>query len=85
MMSGGIFMMGFGLIVLFLLVAIPVVLIGVLVWAFTRNPNPAIRQPMVPFIGPAAGRFCSHCGAGLQDGWSHCPQCGAPVGSGAAG
>ena len=26
-------------------------------------------------------RFCSHCGAGLQPDWPHCPQCGAPTGS----
>ena len=24
-------------------------------------------------------RYCVHCGAGLQTGWTHCPQCGTPV------
>jgi hypothetical protein len=28
---------------------------------------------------PAAARYCSHCGAGLQSDWTHCPQCGAPI------
>ncbi len=36
----------------------------------TNNPNPGENQPT---------RYCVHCGAGLQPGWSHCPQCGAPI------
>ena len=28
---------------------------------------------------PKADRYCSHCGAGLQSDWSHCPKCGAPI------
>ncbi len=28
---------------------------------------------------PKFDRYCSHCGAGLQSGWTHCPQCGAPI------
>jgi uncharacterized paraquat-inducible protein A len=34
------------------------------------NPNPS---------APTAARYCSHCSAGLQSDWTHCPQCGAPV------
>ncbi len=82
MMSGGLFMMGFGLIAMLLVVAIPIILIGVLVWALTRHPSPVVPTPNAPVTAGIPGNFCSHCGAGLQSGWSHCPQCGAPIGAG---
>ncbi len=39
--------------------------------------NQAPQQAASP-AGPFA-HTCSHCGAGLQPDWTHCPQCGAPV------
>ncbi len=73
-------MMGFGLIAMLLVVAIPVVLIVVLVWALTRHASPVVPTPITPVPAGNPRNYCSHCGAGLQAGWSHCPQCGAPVG-----
>lgn len=81
-------MMMFGFLFLMLFVVILVVgVIAGLAWLNKNNRqgNPfSVNQPsekreQIP--GPDAKRFCSHCGAGLQDGWTHCPQCGAPVGS----
>jgi len=79
MMSGGIFMMGFGLIALLLVVTLPIVLIAVLIWASTRNERPLSQAPAIPYMPTVGGRACSHCGATLQTGWSHCPQCGTPI------
>ena len=47
----------------------------------TRQNQNQVYQPGVPTNQPApkADRYCSHCGAGLQSDWSHCPQCGAPI------
>lgn len=94
-------MMGFGLLVMLAVLAIPILLIaGVAFWMMrqatllNRYPHPASNPPIVPppVNGPSAsppraqtanaGRTCSHCGAGLQSDWKHCPQCGAPVGRG---
>ena len=79
MMSGGFFMMGVGLIAMLLVVVIPVALVAVLVWAFTRTNNPSVQLPVTPAPASPGGRFCSHCGAALQSDWSHCPQCGATI------
>ena len=81
-------MMIFGF--LFLLLVVAVVVVGLIVglaW-FNRinqqgnpvnvNQSPEKREQIT---GPDVKRFCSHCGAGLQADWTHCPQCGAPVGS----
>jgi uncharacterized paraquat-inducible protein A len=81
-------MMIFGFLFLLLVVAVLVVgVIAGLAWLnrTNRQGNPFnANQPSekrVQTTGPDAKRFCSHCGAGLQDDWTHCPQCGAPVGS----
>ena len=79
MMSGGFLMMSLGLIAMLLVVVVPIALIVVLVWAFTRNTNPSFQRPLTPATAVGVSRFCAHCGAALQNGWSHCPQCGAPV------
>ena len=34
---------------------------------------------IVPQQAQPAVRSCAHCEAGLQPGWTYCPQCGAPV------
>ncbi len=80
MMFGGMFMMLFGAIALLLLIAIPVVLIVVLL----ARPKANGFYPSGSVVPPAqttnvSTRTCSHCGQALQAGWSHCPNCGAPV------
>lgn len=37
MMAGGLFMLGFGLIAMLLVIGLPVALIAVLIWALTRR------------------------------------------------
>jgi len=79
-------MMIFGSIFLILFVVVLVVgVIAGLAWLnknkrqgnlFSVNQPPKKREQAAI---PNAMRFCSHCGAGLQEGWTHCPQCGAPV------
>ena len=81
-------MMIFGFLFLLLVVAVLVVgVIAGLAWLnrTNRQGNPfnvnQVSEKRAQITGPDAKRFCSHCGAGLQDDWTHCPQCGAPVGS----
>jgi len=84
--------MMFGVLMMVMLIVLPVLLVILLVvlaagflqtqgHKFTKedqaqvyhsevNPNPASVAP---------ARYCSHCGAGLQADWTHCPQCGAPI------
>jgi uncharacterized iron-regulated membrane protein len=77
-----------GLIILLIIGFLVLVILGIVVvgvYIYNRNksstthsqgyqvvatPNPAV---------PKSDRYCVHCGAGLQAGWSHCPQCGAPI------
>ena len=79
-------MMGFGFLTMILALVLPVVIIvGLVIWlgSANRTVNPFNMDLPVEnhnqIVSQKAGRFCTHCGAGLQDGWSHCPQCGAPV------
>jgi len=83
-------MMGFGFLFILLVVAILVIgTISLVAWLVSsrRRGNPLSVMPQAEkhdlASGPASGsdgnRFCSHCGAGLHAGWTHCPQCGAPV------
>lgn len=81
-------MMIFGFLFLFLVVAVLVVgVIAGLAWLnrTNRQGNPfdvnQSSEKRVQITDPDAKRFCSHCGAGLQEDWTHCPQCGAPIGS----
>ena len=86
-------MFGFGLLMMFVVVGLPILLVVILVVAalgylpnMTRsgaafqNQSP-VYQPAVGYIPPAtpAARYCSHCGTGMQSDWTHCPQCGAPI------
>ena len=87
-------MMGFGFLIMLFMLAFPILVIaGMVVWMMrpTSQPNspqpPAVPSQVVipPMVVPPAppigtGRVCSHCGAGLQPEWVHCPQCGAPAG-----
>jgi hypothetical protein len=77
MMTGGLFMVGFGLIAMLIVIGTPIALIAVLIWA---SIHPGISP--IPVSVPqskASMRTCSHCGTDLQMVWSHCPQCGALV------
>ena len=81
-------MMGFGFLIMLFLILIP--LVGIVVLAivlynanrqgtpFTLGSSPEKREQTGV---PETKRVCSHCGAGLQEDWAHCPQCGAPTGS----
>jgi len=80
-------MFGFLLLILFGVILIVGVIAGV-VW-FSKNSwqgNPfkanqaTEKQEQLP--SQEVKRVCSHCGAGLQEDWTHCPQCGAPIESG---
>lgn len=79
MMFGSIFMFGFGLIAMLLVIGLPVALIAVLIWALTRRGNPAVPALIPGAQKTTSAPVCSHCGTALQAGWSHCPQCGAIV------
>lgn len=82
-----------GFLLMFLMMGLPVVLVVLLfaggIGAFQYLEHSAPKQSILPYganAGPLpekpAGifsRYCSHCGAGLQPDWTHCPQCGAPI------
>ena len=79
-------MMGFGFLSMLLVIVLPIVgIIALVVWLVNTNKleNPFSVNPPSEKREQAEGqrtkRTCSHCGAGLQDDWTHCPQCGAPV------
>lgn len=79
MMAGGLFMLGFGLIAMFLVIALPVALVAVLIWALNRRENSSVFAPVPVHQNTVSARTCSHCGVALQAGWYQCPQCGAQV------
>jgi zinc-ribbon domain len=86
-------MFGLGWLIMLLVIGIPVLLVILVVagaagllqnraqsMPAAQNQAPVYQSTGVtpPAANPAA-RYCSHCGAGLQSGWTHCPQCGAPI------
>jgi len=82
-------MMGLELLIMLAILVVPILLIaGLVIWMVrpgTRRDNfPSVvdRLSAAPVHPPSssAGCVCSHCGAGLQPEWTHCPQCGAPAG-----
>lgn len=79
MMFGSVFMLGFGLLAMLLVIGLPVALIVVLVWALARRGNTSVPAPVPVHLSAVSTRACPHCGTTLQAGWSHCPQCGAQV------
>jgi uncharacterized paraquat-inducible protein A len=79
MMFGSVFMFGFGLIAMLLVIGLPVALIAALVWALARRGNSFVPAPIPTHQSAASARACPHCGTTLQAGWYHCPQCGAQV------
>jgi hypothetical protein len=86
-------MFGFGLLMMLLVIAVPVLLLVLLLGGaagFLQNKdhNVSTNQAQSPVYRPmlksdpsalTSSRYCSHCGAGLQSDWTHCPQCGAPI------
>ena len=86
-------MFGFGWIMMFLVIGLPIFLVVLLVAAAAGFiPNLAgsgspmqspstVNQPSVStsIQAATAARYCSHCGTGLLSDWTHCPQCGAPI------
>ncbi|MBI3761357.1 MAG: hypothetical protein HY260_05775 [Chloroflexi bacterium] len=84
-------MIGFGLLTMLIVLGLPILLVVGLIALVARRPTPlsppyqGVSGPVTP---PAQGggggrpiaRYCSHCGYGLQAGWSNCPNCGAPTG-----
>ena len=94
MMLGGGLMLVMGLLVMLLVFGLPILLIAALAGGMSgllhrQNRPTGVGQSAPPVvIDPlirseqavtTATDFCSHCGAGLQTGWNHCPQCGAPI------
>lgn len=86
-------MFGFGWLMMLLVIGFPLLLVVVLLVGLagylqnrtnnipaTMNQTSTYRQATSSslLVAPAA-RYCSHCGAGLQSDWTHCPQCGAPI------
>jgi hypothetical protein len=76
-------MMGFGFLMMLAVVVLPLVLVAALVVLMVK---PLMDQRVQrSAAGPAhaapklEAQACSHCGAGLQPQWTHCPQCGATV------
>lgn len=94
MMFGGGLMMVIGLLLMLMLIAIPILIVIALVGGTAgffqkqnrssdvyQRPVYATTSPVIQSnqTGVTSPRYCSHCGAGLQADWTHCPQCGAPV------
>jgi hypothetical protein len=67
-------MFGVGIIMMILVFGLPVVLVVALIWGLSKHPVSAS-----PLSQQTPARACSHCGAGLQAGWTHCRQCGASI------
>jgi hypothetical protein len=85
-MFGGVLMMFFGLLFVLMVIALPILLIVAVItggWGFSGGHNgPTSFPPRVDrleALPESTTRNCSHCGRGLQDSWTHCPQCGAAV------
>ena len=88
-------MLGFGLLMMLIVIGLPILLVALVLGGgaglFNNHlPNISASVPQNQTSGyapivrniqatPTPSRFCSHCGAGLQSDWTHCPQCGAPI------
>ncbi len=73
-------MFGLGLLMMLVVLGVPILLVaGVLAGAWKvlgQRPPAAVVPPL-----PQAPRYCAHCGQGLQAAWTHCPNCGTPLGT----
>jgi hypothetical protein len=93
MMFGVFGMFGFGWLMMFVMIGLPILLVVLLVAVAadflpdlahsanaTQNLSPVYQPAMNSRLSlTTATRYCSHCGTGLQSEWTHCPQCGAPI------
>jgi hypothetical protein len=79
MMIGGLFMFGFGLLAMLIVIGLPIALIAVIIWISTNRGNSTKPASAPGLHNLAFKRTCSHCGTDLQIAWSHCPQCGAQI------
>jgi len=77
-------MMGFGFLFMLLLVVLPFIgVVALIAWLINVNRRGDLfglnssSEKREQATGSGTKRFCSHCGAGLQAEWTHCPQCGA--------
>lgn len=84
---------GFGWLMALLMIGLPILAVILLLLAaagFFQNRSlnvaPIREQPQFDRVvnrsnatASATGRYCAHCGTGLQADWTHCPQCGAAV------
>ena len=86
MMTGGGLMMGLGLLIMFLVVSLPILLIGAIIVGVSglsaRRNRPAFSPSATNATAGPAGlftRYCSNCGQGLGADWIHCPKCGTTI------
>jgi hypothetical protein len=84
---------GFGWLLMLLMIGLPILGVVLLLMAAagyfqhrSLNAAPIRDEAQVNrtlngsnITASATGRYCAHCGAGLQADWMHCPQCGAQV------
>jgi zinc-ribbon domain len=90
MMTG---MFGLGLVLILLVIGLPVLDVVLLASGSAGLLNNRVNNPTssseirssissqaktdTPVLDPT--RYCFHCGAGLKDGWTNCPECGAQI------
>ena len=76
-------MMGFGFLIVLLVLGMPLALIAALViWLVNRGAQKHVVSASALSQNvsiSSTGQVCSHCGASLQRDWSHCPHCGAAI------
>lgn len=84
-------MMGLGVVIMVVVLAVPILLIAGLVLLLLKpvlgqaGAQAAATAPPPMIMAPAklpTAAVCAHCGARLQPEWNNCPQCGAPTGAG---
>ena len=54
---------------MFLMWIVPLLLIGLVVYAISGNN-------LLNDLRPVASRTCSHCNQAVQSDWKNCPHCG---------
>ena len=63
-----------------LLVVIPLVAIGAVIYFLVNRQNAATPAQYTPTTPPAGGGFCPQCGKPMSPGTAFCANCGAKVG-----
>ncbi|NOT03152.1 MAG: hypothetical protein HOP27_00985 [Anaerolineales bacterium] len=57
---------------MFLMWIVPILLIGLVVYAISGNN-------LVNALKPVAARTCPHCNQAMQNDWKNCPHCGQTI------